>query len=56
MFKTFIWNILFKVKCITDRTSRAGCVTLKIKNKSFYYLMDKQGTFVNPKLFDHAMG
>lgn len=43
------------IKCVTDR-NRARCVALKIENKPFYYLIDAEGTFVNPKLFDHATG
>jgi len=61
IFETLIiWDllliILFKVKCTTGRTSIGGCLPLKIENKFFYYLIDKQGTFVNPKLFDYATG
>lgn len=44
------------VKCTADRTGVGNCLPLKITNKSLYYLIDKEGTFVNPKLFDHAVG
>ncbi|XP_018048866.1 PREDICTED: transmembrane protein 223 [Atta colombica] len=45
------------VKCIADRQDERGTyLPLKIKNRSFYYLVNKSGTFVNSKLFDHTMG
>ncbi|KAL0107550.1 hypothetical protein PUN28_014695 [Cardiocondyla obscurior] len=40
------------VKSTVDRRSKSGFVSLKIKNKYFYYLLDNGGTYVNPKLFD----
>jgi len=43
-------------KCTSHRTEEGLHVSLKVKNKSLYYLVDKSGTFVNPKLFDHVMG
>ncbi|KAG5328476.1 TM223 protein, partial [Acromyrmex charruanus] len=45
------------VKCTADRPDGRGTyLPLKIKNRSFYYLVNRNGTFVNSKLFDHAMG
>ncbi|XP_036139399.1 transmembrane protein 223 isoform X2 [Monomorium pharaonis] len=44
------------VKCRANRTSTGVTLPLKILDKSFFYLVDKQGTFVNPKLFDYALG
>ncbi|KAG5345864.1 TM223 protein, partial [Acromyrmex heyeri] len=45
------------VKCTADRPDGRGTyLPLKIKNRSFYYLVNRSGTFVNSKLFDHAMG
>ncbi|XP_011646030.1 transmembrane protein 223 isoform X1 [Pogonomyrmex barbatus] len=44
------------VKLFSHRTSSGSCIPLKIKNKRFYYLIDKSGTFVNPKLFDYTLG
>ncbi|XP_029160254.1 transmembrane protein 223-like [Nylanderia fulva] len=42
-------------KCTSPRTGVTGvCIPLKVKNKSFYYLIDKSGTFVNPTLFDYT--
>ncbi|KAG5316269.1 TM223 protein, partial [Acromyrmex insinuator] len=45
------------VKCTADRRNGRGTyLPLKIKNRSFYYLVNRSGTFVNSKLFDHATG
>ncbi|KYQ55679.1 hypothetical protein ALC60_05430, partial [Trachymyrmex zeteki] len=45
------------VKCTADRQDDTGTyLPLKIKNKSFYYIVNKSGTFVNSNLFDHIMG
>ncbi|XP_011170789.2 transmembrane protein 223 [Solenopsis invicta] len=42
-------------KCTSSRQS-PGVLPVKVQNTSFYYLVDKQGTFINPQLFDHAFG
>ncbi|KYN43383.1 hypothetical protein ALC56_02109, partial [Trachymyrmex septentrionalis] len=45
------------VKSTADRQDNIGMyLPLKIKNRSFYYLVDKNGTFVNSRLFDYVMG
>ncbi|XP_024883355.1 transmembrane protein 223 isoform X1 [Temnothorax curvispinosus] len=44
------------VRCTADRTTGGGVLPIKIQNRSFYYLIDKSGTFVNPKLFDYVTG
>lgn len=41
-------------KCTSHRLGNGVCIPLKIKNKFFYYLIDKSGTFVNPSLFDYT--
>ncbi|CAL1685040.1 unnamed protein product [Lasius platythorax] len=43
-------------RCTSHRTDVGVCIPLKIKNRFFYYLIDKKGTFVNPSLFDHTTG
>ncbi|XP_050465385.1 transmembrane protein 223 [Cataglyphis hispanica] len=43
-------------RCTSHRTGRGVCIPVKIKNRSFYYMIDKNGTFVNPNLFDYTMG
>lgn len=47
------------IKCISAQESRATAKTylpLKIKNKSFYYILDMKGEFRNTKLFDQSIG
>lgn len=56
-FICFLFEIFFfKARCTTHRTDRGACIPLKIKNRSFYYMIDKNGIFVNPNLFDYTMG
>ncbi|XP_018402605.1 PREDICTED: transmembrane protein 223 [Cyphomyrmex costatus] len=41
------------VKCTADRRDNRGIyLPLKIENRSFYYLVNKSGTFLNLKLFE----
>ncbi|KYM96220.1 hypothetical protein ALC62_13124, partial [Cyphomyrmex costatus] len=43
------------VKCTADRRDNRGIyLPLKIENRSFYYLVNKSGTFLNLKLFDYT--
>ncbi|XP_011691018.1 PREDICTED: transmembrane protein 223 [Wasmannia auropunctata] len=43
-------------KCAANRMDVGAVLPIKIENKSFFYLIDRKGAFVNPKLFDYAMG
>lgn len=42
-------------KAVSHRTDLGVCIPLKIKNRVFYYLIDKKGIFVNPNLFDYTL-
>lgn len=43
-------------KAASHRTDLGLYVPMKLKNKHFYYILDKKGKFLNPELFDHIMG
>ncbi|XP_055311514.1 transmembrane protein 223 [Sitodiplosis mosellana] len=43
------------VSAVTARESGASSLPIKVKSKRFHYLLDKQGEFTNPKLFDHVI-
>lgn len=45
-----------KVKAICSRTKMKDYLPLKVEGKSFYYLVDAEGKFVNEKLFDYTVG
>ncbi|GAB0100728.1 Transmembrane protein 223 [Sergentomyia squamirostris] len=45
--------------CISAQESRGAArvhLPLKVKNRAFYYILDKKGTFPNEKLFDYTAG
>ncbi|EZA56326.1 hypothetical protein X777_02945 [Ooceraea biroi] len=64
---TFITHHMFKRKSTINnlpvrsvsstkhRTDDGTYISLKVKNRPFYFLVEKTGTFVNPKLFDYVM-
>ncbi|KAH0955610.1 hypothetical protein HN011_000451 [Eciton burchellii] len=43
------------VKCCAHRTDLGMYMPLKVKNRWFYFLIEKNGTFVNPTLFDYVL-
>lgn len=47
---------LTSVSCVTSREHKSSFVTLKVKGKWMFYLIDKSGTFINPYLFDRTIG
>ncbi|XP_015590821.1 transmembrane protein 223 [Cephus cinctus] len=47
------------IESVTLRTSRSegkNVIALKIKGSPLYYLLDSQGVYTNPKLFDYTAG
>ncbi|XP_020289700.1 transmembrane protein 223 [Pseudomyrmex gracilis] len=44
------------VRSYGHRTDIGMQLAIKVQEKWFFYLADKKGTFVNPKLFDFVMG
>lgn len=47
------------IKCISAQESRTTAKTflpLKVKNKSFFYILDMKGEFKNTKLYDQQIG
>lgn len=47
------------LKCISAQESRQtakSTIAIKVKNRSFYYVLDMRGEFKNPVLFDHTVG
>jgi TMEM70/TMEM186/TMEM223 protein family len=47
------------ISCISAQESRQSArvyLPLKVKNKSFFYILDMKGEFKNTKLFDQSIG
>ncbi|XP_032675025.1 transmembrane protein 223 [Odontomachus brunneus] len=44
------------IRCVNQRSDGTSVVSLKLKHKSFHYLLETKGTFLNPELFDHTLG
>lgn len=47
------------LKCVSAQESRQSAkvqLPIKIKNKSFFYILDMRGEFLNQKLFDYTVG
>lgn len=47
------------LKCISAQESREAArvtIPIKIKNRSFFYVVDKRGEFTNPRLYDYTVG
>ncbi len=47
---------LTQVACHAHRQESPSFIPLKIKGYKFYFLLDKEGTLNNPKLFDITVG
>uniref|UniRef100_A0A8C1VEZ6 Transmembrane protein 223 n=1 Tax=Cyprinus carpio TaxID=7962 RepID=A0A8C1VEZ6_CYPCA len=47
---------LSQVTCHAHRQESSSFIPLKIKGYKFYFLLDKEGTLNNPKLFDITVG
>uniref|UniRef100_A0A0B6ZWQ4 Transmembrane protein 223 n=1 Tax=Arion vulgaris TaxID=1028688 RepID=A0A0B6ZWQ4_9EUPU len=43
------------ISCLQSRAGRGHHIPLKLKGKSFYFLVDKQGSFINTDLFDFVI-
>lgn len=46
--------VLFQVNCISSRFDLAAYIKIKISNKT--YMIDRDGNFLNPELFDQTVG
>lgn len=47
------------VNCISAQESREAArvtIPIKIKNRSFFYVVDKKGEFTNARLYDYTVG
>jgi hypothetical protein len=44
------------VSCLQSRADTAAQIPMKVKDKWFFFLLDKRGTFYNTELFDFAVG
>lgn len=47
------------IKCISAQESRSTAnvyLPLKVKNTSFFYILDMKGEFKNTRMFDQAIG
>lgn len=60
-YTPFGQNRIMKVplNCISAQESRGtarNLLPLKVKNKSFYYILDMSGEFKNTRLFDSVIG
>jgi len=47
---------LTQVTCHAHRQESPSFIPLKVKGYKFYFLLDKDGTLNNPKLFDITVG
>lgn len=47
---------LSQVTCHAHRQESPSFIPLKVKGYKFYFLLDKEGTLNNPKLFDITVG
>lgn len=45
-----------KVSCQQSRHSVTSQLPIKVYGRSFYYILDKQGKFLNGRLFDYTAG
>lgn len=43
------------ISAVTTRESGSTSLPIKVRNRKFHYLLDKQGEFTNAKLFDHVI-
>ncbi|XP_062867854.1 transmembrane protein 223 [Trichomycterus rosablanca] len=53
------WHLtvpLNQVACHSHRQESPSFIPLKVKNHKFYFLLDKEGSLNNPKLFDVTVG
>ncbi|KAI4878779.1 hypothetical protein NFI96_028789 [Prochilodus magdalenae] len=53
------WHLtvpLNRVACHAHRQESPSFIPLKVKDHKFYFLMDKEGTLNNPRLFDITVG
>lgn len=46
----------FQVTAIISRNKMKDYLPIKVKGKWLYYLLDADGKFLNPELFDHTIG
>lgn len=47
---------LSEVACYAHRQESSSFIPLRVKGHKFYFLMDKEGTVTNAKLFDVTVG
>ena len=47
---------LSSVTCHAHRQESPSFIPLRVKDHKFYFLLDKEGTLNNPKLFDITVG
>lgn len=43
------------VSAVQSRASGASAIPIKVKNMRFHYLLDRQGEYTNPEIFDHVI-
>lgn len=43
------------VSAVQSREIGASALPIKVKNTRFHYLLDNQGEFRNPEIFDHVI-
>lgn len=47
---------LKNLSCVISRSQAKSYISMKVKPKWFYYLVDIRGNFHDPKLFDYTIG
>lgn len=43
------------ISAVQSRDAGASALPIKVQNKKFHFLLDKQGEYTNPQLFDHVI-
>lgn len=43
------------VSAVQSREAASSSLPLKVRDKKFHYILDKQGEFTNPQIFDHII-
>lgn len=44
------------LNCLQSRSQRSSYISLKVKGRWFYFMLDQRGLFPHPRLFDQTVG
>lgn len=43
------------ISAVQSRSAESSALSIKVKGKRLHYLLDKDGKYTNPELFDHVI-